>query len=135
MESDTKEFVRACTTYAHNKTPNQPCHGLLQPLLIPKCPWSHIAVDFVTGLLPSQGNTTILTIVDRFSKAVHFDPLPKLPSAKETAEALVHNVFRLHGIPTNSLGPRAPIHIGNLKSLLHGHGSHSEFDLRVSPSI
>lgn len=48
---------------------------------------------------PSEGNKTILTIVDRFSKAVHFVPLPKLPSALETANLLVQHVFHLHGIP------------------------------------
>lgn len=31
-------------------------------------------------------------IVDRFSKMVRFIPLPKLPSAKETAEALLNHV-------------------------------------------
>ncbi|KAI2645588.1 Transposon Tf2-9 polyprotein [Labeo rohita] len=39
-------------------------------------------LDFVSGLLPSQGNTVVLTVVDRFSKATHFIPLPKLPSAR-----------------------------------------------------
>ncbi|KAK9533156.1 hypothetical protein VZT92_008305 [Zoarces viviparus] len=69
---------------------------------------SHIAVDFVTGLPPSGGNTTILTIVDRFSKAVHFIPLPKLPSAMETADLLVLHVFRLHGIALDIVSDRGP---------------------------
>lgn len=42
---------------------------------------------------------TILIIVDCFSKAVHFVPLYKLPSALETSTLLVQHVFRLHGIP------------------------------------
>jgi hypothetical protein len=28
----------------------------------------------------SEGNTTILTVINRFSKAAHFVALPKLPS-------------------------------------------------------
>lgn len=63
MDADTKEFVKACTVCACHKTSNQPSSGLLQPLPVAKRPWSHIAVDFVTGLPPSQGNTVILTIV------------------------------------------------------------------------
>lgn len=46
-------------------------------------------MDFVTGLPSSEHNTTILTTVDRFSEAVHFVPLAKLPSVLETAHLLI----------------------------------------------
>lgn len=72
MDSDTWEFVGACPTCAQNMTPHQSSSGLLQPLLIPARPWSHIALDSITGLPPSQRHTVISTIVDRFSKAAHF---------------------------------------------------------------
>ncbi|XP_039463522.1 uncharacterized protein LOC120436733 [Oreochromis aureus] len=71
-------------------------------------PWSHISLDFVTGLPPSAGNTVILTIVDRFSKAAHFVALPKLPTALETARPLTNHVFRLHGIPDDIVSDRGP---------------------------
>lgn len=71
-------------------------------------PWSDISLDFVTGLPPSEGNTTILTVVDRFSKMVRFIALPKLPSAKETAEVMLNHVFRVHGFPRNVLSDRGP---------------------------
>ena len=90
---DTNEFVAACSICARGKASHQRPAGLLNPLPIPSRPWSHIAVDFVSGLPPSAGNSFILTIIDRFSKAVHFVPLSKLPSALETAELLVHHVF------------------------------------------
>ena len=107
MAADTKGFVAAC----FHLCPRQivtPCSGW-SPLHVPHRPWSHIAVDFVTGPPPSDGNTVVLTIVDRFSKAVHFVPLSKLPSALETANLLVLQVFRLHGIPqdiVSDLGPQ-----------------------------
>lgn len=44
-------------------------------------------------------NTTTLTLVDHFSKAVQFIPLIKLPSASETSELLVRHVLHLHGFP------------------------------------
>lgn len=56
----------------------------------------------------SEGNNTILTIVDRFSKAVHYVPLPKLPSSLETAKLLIQHVYRLHGIPTDIVSDRGP---------------------------
>ena len=36
----------------------------------------------------------------------HFVPLPKLPSAKETAEQVLLHVFRLHGFPTDVVSDR-----------------------------
>lgn len=44
---------------------------------------------FLTRLPNSDGNTCILAVVDHFSKAAHFIPLPKLPAAKQTAELMV----------------------------------------------
>lgn len=78
MNEDILDFVSSCSTCAQAKVTNQPPQGLLQPLPIPHRPWSHISLDFITGLPPSNHITTILTIVDRFSKAVHFIPLIKL---------------------------------------------------------
>ena len=108
MVSDTQIFVRACSVCARNKTPNLRPSGLLQPLPVPHRPWSHISIDFVTGLPPSEGKTVILTIVDRFSKMAHFVPVPKLPSAKETAQLMIDNVFRLHGLPLDVVSDRGP---------------------------
>ncbi len=90
------------------KGSNRPPVGLLRPLSIPSRPWSHIAMDFVTGLPPSSGNTVVLTVVDRFSKAVHFIPLPKLPSARETAVIVLDHVFRIHGLPVDVVSDRGP---------------------------
>ncbi len=47
-------------------------------------------------------------MVDRFLKATHFIPLPKLPSARETAVAVIDHVFRIHGLPTNVVSDRGP---------------------------
>ena len=111
MREDVQNFVAACSVCAQAKVTHQSPQGLLQPLPIPHRPWSHIALDFVTGLPPSNHNTTILTIIDRFSKAVHFIPLTKLPSASETAQLLIAHVVRLHGIPTDIVSDRGtPVH-------------------------
>lgn len=80
---------------AQKKVSNSPPAGLLRPLPVPWKPWSHIALDLITGLPPS----VTLTTVDRFSNAAHFIALPKLPTALETAKLLTNRVFRLHGIP------------------------------------
>ncbi len=108
MARDIRDFVLACSVCARGKTSNRPPEGLLQPPSVPSRPWSHIALDFVTALPPSRGNTVVLTVVDRFSKAAHFIPLPKLPSAKETAVTVVDHVFRIHGLPMDVVSDRGP---------------------------
>jgi transposase InsO family protein len=48
-------------------------------------------------------------IVDRFFKAAHFIPIPKLTSAKETTQLMVQHIFPIHGLPVDvvsDLGPQ-----------------------------
>lgn len=108
LSEDTADFVKACVICNQCKTPRQAPAGLLHPLPVPHRPWSHVSLDFVTGLPLSNGCTVILTVVDRFSKMAHFVALPKLPSAKETAELMLQHVFRLHGLPTDVVSDRGP---------------------------
>ncbi len=82
--------------------------GLHHPLPVSRRPWLHLSLDFVMGLPPSQGNNVILVVVNRFLKAARFIPLPKLPSAKETAELLMNYIFRVFGIPLDIVSDRGP---------------------------
>uniref|UniRef100_A0A8C8DLA6 Gypsy retrotransposon integrase-like protein 1 n=1 Tax=Oryzias sinensis TaxID=183150 RepID=A0A8C8DLA6_9TELE len=108
MDKDVREYVSACTTCARSKASSSAPAGLLHPLSTPNRPWSHLAIDFVTGLPPSRGNTVILTVIDRFSKMAHFIPLPQLPTATETADIMINHVFRHHGIPADIVSDRGP---------------------------
>ncbi|KAI2644254.1 Transposon Tf2-9 polyprotein [Labeo rohita] len=108
LRKDVQEYVQACNICARSKNSNAPSTGELQPLPVPKRPWTHISLDFVSGLPESQGKNTILTIVDRFSKAVHLVALAGLPSAKTTAELILEHVVRLHGFPKNIVSDRGP---------------------------
>ncbi len=47
-------------------------------------------------------------MVDRFSKATHFIPLPKLPSARKTATIVLDHVSRIHGLPVDVVSDRGP---------------------------
>ncbi|XP_064874818.1 uncharacterized protein LOC135571809 [Oncorhynchus nerka] len=102
---DVSAFIAACTVCNQNKTPRQAPSGLVS-LPVPHRPWSHISLDFVTELPPSDGDTVILLVVNRFSKAAHFIPLPKLPSTKEMAQLMEQHVFRIHGLPVDMVSDR-----------------------------
>lgn len=108
MLRDVTEFIKACRVCCQAKPSRRPPSGLLRPLPVPHRPWSHISMDFVTGLPSSNNHSVLLTVVDRFSKMSHLIPLRKLPSSKELGGILAREVFRLHGLPTDIVSDRGP---------------------------
>ena len=104
----TRPSLRGSVYHLCSGKSHQSPSGLLQPLPVPSHPWSHVALDFVTGLPKSEGNDTMLTIVDRFSKSAHYVVLPKLPTASETVDPIVQHAFRPHGIPVDIVSNRGP---------------------------
>lgn len=106
--TDATTFVHQCQICNTQKPSRQLPAGLLQPLPLPHRPWSHITIDFVTDLPVSNGHTTILTVIDRFSKACRLIPLPKLPTTMQTAEHLCNWVFRFYGLPEDIVSDRCP---------------------------
>ncbi len=108
MTRDVIRYVCSCSVCAMSKTPRHFPVGKLVPLPVPRRPWSHIGIDFVTDLPNSDGNTCVLVTVDRFSKACKFIPLKGLPTAFETAECLFNHVFRNFGLPEEIVSDRGP---------------------------
>lgn len=108
MEREVGEYVAACLVCVSNKASHSQPAGLSRPLSDPCHPWACISVDFVSGLPDSGGNTVILTVIEKFTKMTHFLPLPKLPSAKETAEVMLAQVFRLHSFPRDVVSDQGP---------------------------
>ncbi len=88
LQADMITFVQQCPTCNMSKSSHQ------QPLPVPQQPWSHITIDFVNDLPNSRNYTTIQTVIDRFSKACRLIPLPKLPTAFETAEVHLEQVSK-----------------------------------------
>lgn len=63
--------------------------------------------------------TMAMTVVDRFSKVVHYVALAKLPTAKEAAEVLVNQVFRMHGLPHDVVSDCGPCGLGQWTNQTH----------------
>ncbi|KAL0152896.1 hypothetical protein M9458_051800 [Cirrhinus mrigala] len=106
MDTDVQRYVRGCRECAMAKSPRHLPAGKLHPLPVPNRPWSHLGVDFITDLPPSEGNTCVCVIVDRFSKFCRLIPLKGLPTAWQTATLLFEHVFRSFGLPEDIVSDR-----------------------------
>lgn len=107
VRRDVTKYVRSCLACQRNKPSQQAQAGLLQPLPVPDGRWSEVSMDFI-GPLPEtpRRNNAILVFVDRFTKRAHFAATRTDASALDTARLFLHNVVRLHGMPTSIISDR-----------------------------
>lgn len=56
-------------------------------------------MDFVVSLPAFQGNTIIMAVVHRFSKAGNFGMLPTQFTACKASELFTTMIYKLHGYP------------------------------------
>ena len=78
------------------------------PNSIPEKPWTHISADFITRLPIAQGYNSILVVVDRLTKMVHFISTTEKTLAEELARLFRDNVWKLHGLPKSIVSDRGP---------------------------
>jgi len=57
-------------------------------------------MDFITDLPISKGYDSILTVIDRHSKAIILSPCNKNIMAVETSQLLLDNVWKQTGFPS-----------------------------------
>ena len=109
MRKSVEEFVAACIVCQQHKYPTSKASGLIQPLPIPKEPWTEITMDFIVSLPSSYGFLTIFVVVDRLTKTAHFHALKKRFSAKTVTMIFLDNIVKLHGFPIGIVSDHDPI--------------------------
>jgi len=89
---EVKRYVEGCDACQCNKNHTEQPAGKLMPNSILEKPWTYISADFITKLPLAQGYDSILVVVDRLMKMVHFTPTTEKMSAEELARLFRDNV-------------------------------------------
>ena len=70
-------------------------------------------MDFITHLSQSHGFTTILVVVDRYSKGVHCGALPSSYFAYKVVSSFLDLVCKHHGYPRSIVSNRDPVFLSS----------------------
>lgn len=109
MKTSVHTFVWSCVTCQRAKPDRSKLPGLLQPLPVPESAWQIISLDFVEDLPKSGSSNCILVVVDYLTKYGHFIPLSHPFTDGSVAKLFLHNVYKLHGMPTAMVSDRDKI--------------------------
>ena len=107
MYGDVVKYVETCHTCQLAKGDRRAQMGDARALDIPKQPWDVVHMDWITGFERSpEGYDAILVFVDSLTGMVHLQPCRKTDTSRDTANHFVHNIVRLHGMPTSLVSDR-----------------------------
>jgi len=120
ITKEVKRYVEGCDACQRNKNHTEQPAGKLMPNSIPEKPWTHISADFITKLPLVQGYNSILVVVDRLTKMVHFIPTTEKTLAEGLARLFRDNVWKLHGLPESIILDRGPQFAAGLMRELNG---------------
>jgi len=101
-----KQYVKGYDSCQGNKNLTEQPVGKLMPNSIPERSWMHISADFITKLPLAQGYNSILVVVDRLTKIVHFISTTEKMSAEGLTRLFRDNVWKLHGLPESIISDR-----------------------------
>ncbi|KAE8692579.1 hypothetical protein F3Y22_tig00110831pilonHSYRG00022 [Hibiscus syriacus] len=90
MGDDVEAYVKTCLVCQQEKIEQKKPAGLLQPLPIPERPWESLSMDFIVGLPVTDGFSSIMVVIDRFSKYGTFIPASKLMGSSLNFSMSVH---------------------------------------------
>ncbi|SJL12635.1 uncharacterized protein ARMOST_16064 [Armillaria ostoyae] len=120
---DVETYCKSCVTCKRTKDNTQKPYGLLHPLMPPTYPWEIIGIDFIDFLPESSnrdGTFDMLTvIIDKLTGMVHLVPSRMNYKAKEVAELIFEEVYKLHGLPKGIVSDRDTLFTSIFWSHLH----------------
>ena len=108
MTRDVGRYVEGCDLCQRMKNRTEELAGKLKLSEVPKKPWLHLMVDFITKLPVVAGKDTILVMCDQLSKMTHFVATMEGTSVEDLARLFQDNVWKLHRLPESVVLDRRP---------------------------
>jgi len=131
---EVKRYVEGYDACQRNKNCTEQLAGKLMLNSIPERSWTYISADFITKLPLAQGYDSILVVVDRLTKMVHFIPTIEKMSAEGLVRLFRDNVWKLHGLPESIISDREPQFVaGLMKKLNEMLGIKSKLSMAFHP--
>ena len=112
--------MKGCDACQRNKNCTEQPTGKLMPNSILEKPWTHISADFITKLPLAQGYDSILVVVNRLTKMVHFIPTTEKMSAEGLARLFRDSIWKLHRLPKSIISDRGLQFAAGLMKELNG---------------
>jgi len=106
--------MEGCDLCQKMKNRTEELAGKLKLSEVPKKPWTHLMVDFITKLPVVAGKDTILVVCDRLSKMTHFVATTEGTSAEGLARLFRDNMWKLHGLLESVVLDRRPQFVAEL---------------------
>ena len=104
LRQDVEAYVKGCDVCLASKAVRHKFYGNLQTLPVPTHRWKDLSMNFVTGLPIStdwkgKSYDSILVIVDRLKKMMHYEPVKITINAPGLAKVIIDVVVRYYGLP------------------------------------
>ena len=105
--------------YQRMKNRMEEVAGKLKLREVPKKPWTHLTVDFITKLPVVVGKDAILVVCYRLSKMTYFVATTEGTSAEGLAKLFRDNVWKLHGLLESVVSDKRPQFVAELTKELN----------------
>jgi len=99
MRQDFVLYCRSCDKCQINNEPTTLPLGKALSLPAPDEAYQSLAIDFAGPFNKSNGYTTIMVIMDRFTSYTHLVPLKDAATSEKVFDELKKAVFDIHGLP------------------------------------
>ena len=105
---DMGRYMEECNLCQRMKNKTEELVGKLKLSEVPKKPWTHLMVDFITKLPVVAGKDAILVVCNRLSKMTHFVAMTERILAEGLVRLFRDNVWKLHGLQESVISDWGP---------------------------